>query len=272
MAEPLRSQGRVARMVLAGLIVLGLRPGTWAEEEGKARLTPEQDQALETLIEGLQTLGTTPATVAEVERLVQSGSARLVRDIHEVESRVETLKKQIAEAETKKAALHGRLNALLATRLLLSGNPRTSTPQSPLPADTGAPPRLSQSGATVAAPPVPASSPETESGVTLFRERVLSTFQGRCIECHGPEKQKSGLRVDSLEALLKEGEYGVPIVPGDPEKSFLIQAIRHDGDVKMPPKEKLPPEDIAALSEWVRLGAPWATVQTPEVRQTARED
>ena len=66
-----------------------------------------------------------------------------------------------------------------------------------------------------------------------------------------------GLRLDSREAMLKGGKSGPAIVPGDPEKSLLIQAVRQSGALKMPKGGRLKPDEVDALVEWVRGGAPW---------------
>jgi mono/diheme cytochrome c family protein len=80
----------------------------------------------------------------------------------------------------------------------------------------------------------------------------------RCFGCHGPDSPaKGGLRMDSREALLRGGETGPTLAPGDPDRSLLVRAIRYGDSLKMPPKGKLPEEEIAALTRWVRAGAPW---------------
>ena len=78
-----------------------------------------------------------------------------------------------------------------------------------------------------------------------------------CLECHGAEKHKGGLRLDVRAAMLKGGETGPAVVPGKPDESPLIEAIRYEGDVQMPPKKKLKAEEIAALTDWVKRGAYW---------------
>ncbi len=90
-------------------------------------------------------------------------------------------------------------------------------------------------------------------------------LQARCVSCHGPEKQKGGLRLDSRASVLKGGETGPAVVPGDPEKSLLIRAVRHAaGDLKMPPKEHLAADEIDALARWVKEGARWTeSISTP---------
>jgi len=107
--------------------------------------------------------------------------------------------------------------------------------------------------------PVAAEEPAGERDrLDHFNDRVLPLLQARCISCHGPEKQKGGLRLDSRVALLKGGETGPSAVPGDPEASLLVQALRHShGDLKMPPKETLTPDEIGAVVRWIRDGVPW---------------
>jgi hypothetical protein len=91
-----------------------------------------------------------------------------------------------------------------------------------------------------------------------FQHRVLPLLQARCISCHGTEKQKGGLRLDSRAALLKGGENGPAVIVGDPEKSLLIQVVRQThAEIRMPPKEKLAADQIHALAQWIKEGAAW---------------
>jgi len=91
-----------------------------------------------------------------------------------------------------------------------------------------------------------------------FRDQIKPLLDQKCISCHGPDKQKGGLRLDSRTAALKGGEHGPAIVPGDAKKSLLLQAVRHaTKELAMPPKEKLPAKDVAALEAWVKDGVPW---------------
>src|SRR6266853_6282753 len=95
----------------------------------------------------------------------------------------------------------------------------------------------------------------TPQQAEFFEKNVRPVLAEKCFKCHSAEKQKGGLRLDSREALLKGGENGRVVVPGDPEKSTLIHAIRQDGELKMPEKgEKLPAKDIEALTQWVKMG------------------
>jgi mono/diheme cytochrome c family protein len=91
----------------------------------------------------------------------------------------------------------------------------------------------------------------------FFEARVRPVLAEHCLGCHGPEKSKAGLRLDARDSMLKGGESGPVVVPGKPEESPLIEAIRYEGDVQMPPKGKLKGAEIAALTDWVRRGARW---------------
>ncbi len=90
---------------------------------------------------------------------------------------------------------------------------------------------------------------------------VQRIFAEHCLECHGPDKAKGGLRLTSREAALKELESGArAVVPGDLKESELIARITtDDADDRMPPKDKKPlkPAEIEALKQWIAKGAEW---------------
>jgi len=100
-------------------------------------------------------------------------------------------------------------------------------------------------------PPV---SPESAA---FFETSVRPVLVEHCSSCHGDRKQSSGLRVDSRAAMIEGGDEGPAVVPGEPDKSPLVLAVRHQGDHKMPPKGKLPDAAADALARWVQMGAPW---------------
>src|ERR1044071_1042581 len=80
-----------------------------------------------------------------------------------------------------------------------------------------------------------------DDGVEFFEKRIRPVLHEQCVKCHGPEKQKAGLRLDSREALFRGGDSGAAIVPGDATASLLIKAVRHvDKDLKMPPPKEAP--------------------------------
>ncbi|QDT53731.1 Planctomycete cytochrome C [Caulifigura coniformis] len=98
--------------------------------------------------------------------------------------------------------------------------------------------------------------PPGDRGIEFFENRVRPVLAEHCYKCHGPVKQFAELRLDSRKAMLDGGDTGPAIVPGKPEASLLVEAVRH-GDVQMPPNDKLKDEEIAAIEKWVRIGAPW---------------
>ncbi|HXG08980.1 MAG TPA: PSD1 and planctomycete cytochrome C domain-containing protein [Gemmataceae bacterium] len=115
-------------------------------------------------------------------------------------------------------------------------------------------------GLAAAAPAEPPPQPPAAvnpQAAEFFETRVRPVLAENCFTCHGPKRQQAGLRLDSRAALLKGSDSGPVITAGEPEKSLLIQAVRQEGDIKMPPKGKLPPEAIEALIAWVKMGAPW---------------
>jgi mono/diheme cytochrome c family protein len=99
----------------------------------------------------------------------------------------------------------------------------------------------------------------------FFEKSVRPLLSANCFECHGPKKQKGGLRLDSRAALLTGGDSGPAIVPGKPEASLLIMAINYAATPQMPPKGKLKANQIAALTTWIQQGALW-----PETVNTVR--
>lgn len=99
------------------------------------------------------------------------------------------------------------------------------------------------------------------SGTEFFEQRIRPILDEHCHSCHGPEKQKGGLRLDSRTSLLKGGETGPAVIPGNPEASLLLKAISHaDPDLAMPPKKaRLADPVLADFATWIRDGAPWPT-------------
>jgi hypothetical protein len=103
-----------------------------------------------------------------------------------------------------------------------------------------------------------AAPPLSSDQVEFFEKKIRPIFVERCYKCHSSSagKAKGGLFLDSREGVLKGGDSGPAIVPGDPEKSILIRAIRQTDELQMPMKEKLPDEQIADFVAWVKMGAP----------------
>jgi hypothetical protein len=95
------------------------------------------------------------------------------------------------------------------------------------------------------------------TAIEFFEKSIRPLLSARCHGCHGPAKQKGGLRLDSRAAILEGGGSGPAVVPGDARASLLIDAVNYGEAVQMPPKSKLPETEIAALERWVEMGAPW---------------
>jgi hypothetical protein len=113
-----------------------------------------------------------------------------------------------------------------------------------------------EAGAGAGAKPDPAA-------VEFFEKNVRPILAARCHECHGPLKQKGGLRLDARASVLAGGSTGPAVVPGNPDESLLVDAINYGEARQMPPKSKLPLEEIDTLTEWVRRGAPWGIPSRP---------
>jgi mono/diheme cytochrome c family protein len=112
-----------------------------------------------------------------------------------------------------------------------------------------------------------ADEPSAEQ-MRFFESSIRPVLVEHCQKCHGAEKQWGNLRLDSSKALLQGGDTSAAIVPGQPEQSLLIRAIRQtDEDLKMPPKGKLSDKQIADFVQWVKIGAPYpAAADAPKVR------
>jgi hypothetical protein len=115
------------------------------------------------------------------------------------------------------------------------------------------------------------------AGVEFFESKIRPILVDHCYACHSRQsaKIKGGLLLDTREGLLKGGDTGPAIKPGDLEQSLLIKAVRYtDHDLRMPPKnKKLAADQIAALEAWVKMGAPDPRVPQAGVAQaqTIRE-
>jgi hypothetical protein len=106
----------------------------------------------------------------------------------------------------------------------------------------------------------PAAEPPAAdaAGVAFFESKVRPLLVERCYDCHAADTdQKGSLQLDTAAGMKKGGDTGPALVPGDPEKSLFIKAVRyHDKNFQMPPDGRLADEEIAVLEEWVRMGAP----------------
>lgn len=113
----------------------------------------------------------------------------------------------------------------------------------------------------------------TPEAAEFFEKQVRPILANRCYKCHSGklDEPKGSLRVDSRAALLAGGDTGAAIVPGKPDESMLVDAINYRGDYEMPPKSKLPAEEIEVLTRWVAMGAPWPGGDKPVENSDAKK-
>jgi mono/diheme cytochrome c family protein len=111
--------------------------------------------------------------------------------------------------------------------------------------------------APAARPAEPAQAAADAQAVEHFEKNVRPVLVEHCHSCHGPTKQRGGLRLDSRANLLKGGDSGQAVNLTAPDQSLFLKAVRQEGDLKMPPKGKLDAKAVAALAEWVKMGSPW---------------
>lgn len=115
---------------------------------------------------------------------------------------------------------------------------------------------LSFVGCTVAAASLSHAAEPDATATAYFEKHIRPILVSKCYACHSASLQaKGGLRLDTREGVRVGGQTGAALIPGKPEDSLLIEAIKYEG-LKMPPKEKLSNEVIAHFEEWIRLGAP----------------
>jgi Protein of unknown function (DUF1553)/Protein of unknown function (DUF1549)/Planctomycete cytochrome C len=104
----------------------------------------------------------------------------------------------------------------------------------------------------------PAPRPKDDQ-VEFFEKQVRPLLAGRCFKCHSADANRirGNFRLDTHAGLLKGGVLGPAVVPGDPDQSPLIRAVRYeDPELKMPPDRRLTRREIEVLESWVKSGAP----------------
>ncbi len=113
--------------------------------------------------------------------------------------------------------------------------------------------------AIFAALPALHAQPSLASTADFFETKIRPVLANNCYSCHASSSQsQGGLRVDSQEAMLRGGGRGAAVVPGDPDKSWLIRAVRQtDPALKMPMGGKLSGAEVEDLVSWVKSGAVW---------------
>ncbi|MEQ2007685.1 MAG: DUF1549 domain-containing protein, partial [Limisphaerales bacterium] len=106
--------------------------------------------------------------------------------------------------------------------------------------------------------PIASSAAPTPAQVEFFEKHIRPVLAAECYECHSTSKKKGSLALDTRDGLLKGGKSGPAIVPGQPDSSLLLQALRHKHPTLKMPKNgaKLDARIIANFAEWIRQGAP----------------
>jgi hypothetical protein len=104
----------------------------------------------------------------------------------------------------------------------------------------------------------PRRRPAAPAADAFFEQKIRPVLADACLKCHGGKKVRGGLRLDTRAGLLKGGEHGPALIPGDPERSLLLQALRYTHeDLKMPPGKPLPDAAVRDFAAWIKAGAPW---------------
>ena len=118
----------------------------------------------------------------------------------------------------------------------------------------------------------PGSLPAADAD--FFEKQVRPILANNCFACHGPAagEGQAGLRLDSLEGMLRGGRSGPALVPGDATRSLLIHAVNHDTALQMPPKAKLAIGEVVALTKWVDEGAAWPNATPKPATRAPQED
>ena len=114
-------------------------------------------------------------------------------------------------------------------------------------------------------------SANSDDATEFFEKQIRPILMTNCSPCHNPQAYVAKLDLTTAEGFARGGESGALINPANPEQSRLLKVIGYSETLKMPPKGKLPAGEIAALTQWVTMGAPWsktAAVQ-PQSKWTA---
>ena len=123
----------------------------------------------------------------------------------------------------------------------------------------------------VAAPKDAAVDPK---GIQFFEKSIRPVLVDQCYKCHSAKsaKVKGGFLLDTEQGLLAGGDSGPAVIPNQPAKSVLMEALRHEGGLEMPPDKKLPEKVIADFEKWIRMGAPYPTEASDKVARQVKKE
>ena len=118
--------------------------------------------------------------------------------------------------------------------------------------------RLPFAALALAAALAAADAKPTAEQLEFFETKIRPVFVKNCYMCHSKDAKtaRGGLVLDTRDAIRHGGESGPAVVPGKPEGSYILTALRYDGKVKMPPMGKLSDAAIADIEKWISMGAP----------------
>lgn len=97
----------------------------------------------------------------------------------------------------------------------------------------------------------------TKEQIEFFEKKIRPVLVDHCHECHSAEKQESDLRLDSRESILSGGASGPAANLADPKSSLILKVLRYDGDVEMPPDQKLDDAILEDVRKWIEMKMPW---------------
>jgi hypothetical protein len=193
----------------------------------------QEASSLESLLQSLEILG---ADTENRDRILEW--VRAAEEIRRVDREIETVREEMTRLSQLRESLENRF-AATQTAVAVPGSSST---------------------------PVETTSFSTED-LEFFETHIRPALVENCLSCHGPEKTQGGLRLDTSESLLRGGDSGAVILPGDPEGSPLLKAIEYlDPSLQMPPSGKLPDSTVDNFREWIRRGAPSPSEEVPTVQ------
>jgi hypothetical protein len=107
----------------------------------------------------------------------------------------------------------------------------------------------------------------------FFESKIRPVLVKQCYECHSQTSKKLGgkLLLDAPSEMIAGGESGPAVIPGKPDESLIVQAVRYDG-LEMPPKKRLPENIVNDFAEWVKMGAPDPRTEPPKVVKNAPQE
>jgi hypothetical protein len=107
----------------------------------------------------------------------------------------------------------------------------------------------------------------------FFESKIRPVLVKQCYECHSQGAKKLGgkLLLDAPSEMIVGGESGPSLIPGKPDESLIVQAVRYDG-LEMPPKKRLPENIVNDFVEWVKMGAPDPRTEPPKVAKRSPQE